>query len=144
MKHVLALTYKPKIADVRDGICTQTIRPCGQRPKRKNDLIMFHGWSGRPYRSKWNWRTPYWKITDVIPIQIRSDCVMINPWVVDIERKMKQEEIEDLAERDGFNTYHEMHQEFKRMYKKRLDDMVFEIIRWNPDKDEKDRPFGSS
>lgn len=144
MKHVLPLTYKPKIADVRDGICTQTIRPCSQRPKRKNDLIMFHGWGGRPYRSKWNWRTPYWKITDVIPIQIRSDCVIINPWIVGIERKMNQEEIEDLAKRDGFNTYHEMHQEFKRMYKKRLEDMAFEIIRWNPNKNEKDRPFGSS
>ena len=53
-KHVKALTYKPKIEPVLDGRCCQTIRK-GDKIKI-GDEILFHGWSGRPYRSKWDWR----------------------------------------------------------------------------------------
>lgn len=55
-KHVKAFTYKPKIQSVKDGRCTQTIRPLGKRPVQKGDSVLFHGWEGRPYRSKWSWR----------------------------------------------------------------------------------------
>ena len=59
-KHILPLTYKPKIPDVRSGKCIQTIRPkSNSKPKKENDLVMFYGWEGRPYHSKWNWREEY-------------------------------------------------------------------------------------
>ena len=132
MKHVLALTYEPKIHDVRSGKCNQTIRPFAERKRSKGDLVMFHGWSGRPYRSKWNWRTPYWKITEVIPITIHQDTVILEPWIIDVEREMELEDMQELAVRDGFKNYKEMYQQFRKMYGKRLDDMVFQIIRWNP------------
>lgn len=53
-KHVKALTYKPKIEAVKDGLCIQTIRK-GHKVA-VGDEILFHGWEGRPYRSKWDWR----------------------------------------------------------------------------------------
>lgn len=62
-KYNLPLTYAPKIPKVLSGECCQTIRvgrkfePC--------DLVSFHGWEGRPYRSKWSFRTPYFKIHTV-------------------------------------------------------------------------------
>lgn len=51
-KHVLSMTYAPKINAVQDGRCTQTIRRRGTI--KAGDSIMFHGWSGKAYRSKWN------------------------------------------------------------------------------------------
>ena len=53
-KLVMSLTYLPKIEPVKDGRCTQTIRK--GRKVSVGDEILFHGWSGRPYRSKWDWR----------------------------------------------------------------------------------------
>lgn len=53
-KHVKAMTYKPKIPAVRSGECRQTIRPGSN--VRPGDQILIHGWTGRPYRSKWSWR----------------------------------------------------------------------------------------
>ena len=129
MKHILALTYEPKIPDVQSGKCTQTIRPCSQRPRNKNDRIMFHGWEGKPYNSKWSFRTPYWEIMEVIPIHISWNQVIINPWL-DSERMMTNEEMQDIAQRDGFKNYGELYNEFVRMYKSRLEQMIFEIIRW--------------
>ena len=54
MKHVMAITYNPKIQAVLDGSCRQTIRK-GLNVSA-GDEILFHGWEGRPYRSKWSWR----------------------------------------------------------------------------------------
>ena len=53
-KHVMAITYKPKIEPVKDGSCIQTIRK-GRRFS-VGDSVLIHGWEGRPYRSKWSWR----------------------------------------------------------------------------------------
>ena len=56
----LSLTYEPKIQPVIDGTCTQTIRTVGKAGRKSvGDLISFHGWQGRPYRSSWSWRMPY-------------------------------------------------------------------------------------
>ena len=52
-KHVMALTYEPKIEPVRSGECRQTIRK-GRRFS-VGDSILIHGWEDRPYRSKWSW-----------------------------------------------------------------------------------------
>jgi len=64
----IPLTYEPKIAGVRDGTIRQTIRV--GRKFRVGDLVSFHGWEGKPYRSKWSFRTPYVMLNDVIPITI--------------------------------------------------------------------------
>jgi len=52
-KHVMAITYKPKIIPVLDNSCFQTIRK--GRKVSVGDSILFHGWIGKPYRSKWSW-----------------------------------------------------------------------------------------
>jgi hypothetical protein len=69
----IPLTYAPKIAGVLDGTITQTIRT--GRKFSVGDLVSFHGWEGRPYRSKWSFRTPYAPLETVIPIQIRPDGI---------------------------------------------------------------------
>ena len=53
-KHVMAMTYPPKIEAVQEGRCTQTIRTIKNRPVKVGDSILFHGWSGKAYRSEWN------------------------------------------------------------------------------------------
>ncbi|HPM61110.1 MAG TPA: hypothetical protein PK955_01380 [Methanoregulaceae archaeon] len=73
-KHVLPLTYKPKIPAVLEGRCTQTIR-AGRRFKVGN-LVMFHGWEGQPYRSKWSFRTPYWPIHTVWNITVWKNGIL--------------------------------------------------------------------
>lgn len=67
-KHILPLTYQPKIQAVIDGKCTQTIR--AGRKFRVGDLVSFHGWEGKPYRSKWSFRTPYWVVNFIWNIEI--------------------------------------------------------------------------
>lgn len=67
-KFNLPLTYAPKISGVREGWIRQTIRV--GRKFRVGDLVSFHGWEGKPYRSKWSFRTPYVMLNDVIPITI--------------------------------------------------------------------------
>ena len=52
--HIKALTYAPKIPAVLSGVVRQTIRPQGK--VGNNDIILFHGWQGKPYRSPWSWR----------------------------------------------------------------------------------------
>jgi len=66
-RHVMSITYQPKIEPVKDGRCTQTIRK-GRRVA-EGDEILFHGWVGRPYRSKWDWRKRV-TVTEVITICI--------------------------------------------------------------------------
>ena len=59
----LPLTYEPKIQPVIDGTIRQTIREVGKAGKKaEGDLISLHGWSGKPYRSPWSFRTPYQEI----------------------------------------------------------------------------------
>lgn len=66
-KWVMSITYLPKIDPVKDGRCTQTIRK--GRKVSVGDEILFHGWAGRPYRSKWDWRKRV-VVTEVYNIQI--------------------------------------------------------------------------
>lgn len=67
-KHILPLTYAPKIPKVLSGECTQTIR-AGRRIKNF-DLISFHGWEGKPYHSNWSFRTSYFEVNVAEPIKI--------------------------------------------------------------------------
>lgn len=128
MKHILPLTYEPKIPDVRSGKCTQTIRPVSDvKHKQVGDLIMFHGWKGKPYRSKWNWRTPYWKINYVSAIYFEDDKIVDLP----NNRDLSIDECNQIAVLDGFIDYSHMFDQFELMYGDRMFDINFEIIRWD-------------
>ena len=69
-KYNLPLTYKPKIDAVISGACRQTIR-AGEKFK-VGDLVSFHGWEGKPYRSKWSFRTPYFDLKTVINVDFNK------------------------------------------------------------------------
>ena len=73
-RHVMAMTYKPKIAAVQDGRCWQTIRAVSKRAITPGDTITFHGWEDKPYRSPWSWRKEV-IVKEVIPIKIYPDGI---------------------------------------------------------------------
>jgi len=99
-KYNLMITYEPKIQGVLEGTCTQTIR-VGEKFK-VGDYISFHGWVGRPYRSKWSWRTPYWEVIEVINIQLHNAGI----YFCDEGRAYlwSDKEIDDLAILDGVES----------------------------------------
>ena len=66
-KHVMAITYEPKIEAVRAGDCCQTIRQ--KHRVSVGDTILLHGWRGAPYRTTWNWRMQV-TVTEVIPVML--------------------------------------------------------------------------
>ncbi len=78
------LTYAPKIQGVLEGTIRQTIR-VGQK-LAAGDRVLFHGWEGKPYRSPWSFRTPYFTLIAVVPIRIRPDGLLFEssgefrPW----------------------------------------------------------------
>jgi len=95
MKHNLPLTYDQKIRGVVDGTVRQTIR-IGHK-YAVGDLVSFYGWEGVPYRSKWSFRTPYFELSEVIPIVLYPDGIEIDgeitPWA----------QLDDLARLDGID-----------------------------------------
>jgi len=130
-KHILPLTYKPKIPDVLSGKCTQTIRPISYtKSKQVNDLVMFHGWSGKPYRSKWSFRTPYWKIKESFDIYFQKSVIR-KANGNDEFHNLSINEMNELAVLDGFKNSNELINEFRRMYGDKFFDTVFTVIRWN-------------
>ena len=136
MKHILPLTYEPKIPNVLCGKCTQTIRPISYtKTKKVNDLIMFHGWSDKPYRSKWSFRTPYWRITKVFDIRFKKDYennrVILRKAVDDFFHDLSVDEMNAIAILDGFENIKEMMIEFYEMYGEKIYEMIFTVIRWN-------------
>lgn len=128
-KHILPLTYEPKIQAVLDGDCTQTIRPMNpSNLKNPSDLVMFHGWSGKPYRSKWSFRTPYWEITEVIDVCIKpKELVFMSQGYDDVSSDF-------IARMDGFESYEDMYQQFVKMYGDIFNDpflhQYFQVICW--------------
>ena len=93
-KKVMAITYEPKIEPVKDGRCTQTIRR-GDKVS-KGDEILFHGWIGLPYRSKWNNRQRV-TVKEVIHILISGDGIKIRGgWFY----SWYSEKVRELAELD--------------------------------------------
>lgn len=102
MKRWLPLTYEPKIAGVLDGTIRQTIRK-GCR-YWEGDEIAFHGWSGKPYRSPWSFRTGYYPLKEVYEIDIRPDGIlihsMIEKYVVVV---YPWEQLDEIAELDGID-----------------------------------------
>ena len=94
-KHVMAITYTPKIEPVRDGRCTQTIRK-GRR-FCVGDSVLIHGWAGRPYRSKWSCRMR----VEVQHIQnISIDARGINRASHAIPLEWDSARVDEIAEKD--------------------------------------------
>jgi len=122
----LPLTYRPKIARVASGEIRQTIRP-GLK-YRVGDQVSFHGWEGRPYRSRWTGRTQYYELIRVIDITLRPDGVQVYyvvwPWNDPI--------IDDLARLDGIDppTGQELGWLLITMYDLPDDGMDFQVLRW--------------
>ena len=73
-KYVMSMVYPPKIEAVQEGRCTQTIRTIKNRPVQVGDSILFHGWSGKAYRSKWNGRMR-------VTVKEVLHCIVTDHWV---------------------------------------------------------------
>jgi hypothetical protein len=97
-KRIIPLTYAPKIPGVIAGDIRQTIRI--DADYQIGDLIAFHGWEGKPYRSHWSFRTPYYPVRLAEPIKILPEGIM---WPIDmgIVWEWDSQLINDLAEQDG-------------------------------------------
>ena len=135
MKHVLPLTYQPKVQQVIRGEITRTIRPLKKRIIRPGDEILFHGWSGVPYRSKWSWRL---RVTvekvEQIKIDVEKGIFRKGEWY-----GWSSIEAQRVAISDGFRTpggeYWRATMDFAALiyltYGK-VRDMDFVIIDWRP------------
>ena len=93
----IPLTYAPKIPGVCDGTIRQTIR-VGTK-FHVGDLVSFHGWEGRPYRSKWSFRTPYFALTTARAIRIVPGGIVVPG--LRREEYCAWSALDDLAARDG-------------------------------------------
>ena len=93
----IPLTYAPKIPGVIDGTIRQTIR--AGRKFHVGDLVSFHGWEGRPYRSKWSFRTPYFALTTARAIRIVPGGIVVPG--LRREEYCAWSALDDLAARDG-------------------------------------------
>jgi len=123
----LALTYEPKIAGVRSGTITQTIRL--GRKYSEGDLVAFHGWADVPYRSPWSWRTEYKSLCRVYNILVMNNGLL---WLDDSDRKVVPwADLGDLAKRDGLNppTGDELASLFLPL-PKGADTIEAQILRW--------------
>lgn len=135
-KHIFSLTYKPKIPYVQSGKCTQTIRPRSiKKPAKPGDWIMFFGWSGEPFKSKWSFRTPYMQIIQTLDITFEKykELIVIRTTssAGDLHTISKGA-TNKLAILDGFDNFREMIRLFLKMYGNALLIQTFTVIRWNP------------
>ncbi|MDD1695124.1 MAG: hypothetical protein LUQ71_10410 [Methanoregula sp.] len=80
----IALTYMPKLRGIIDGTIRQTIRTTTRF--KEGDQIAFHGWSGKPYRSPWSFRTNPFRLVRVdnfiiFPRGIKTEIdIDVLPW----------------------------------------------------------------
>ena len=126
-KWVRSFTYEPKIAAVRRGDCTQTIRP--KHNVKVGDRITFHGWESRPYRSRWSWRFKavvsdvLYIIAHIEGIALASSPDDILPWDTPYcNRLAKLDHISPATGKDMgelFNSVHDL-----------KDGFDMQIIRW--------------
>lgn len=138
----LPLTYKPKIPGVLNGSITQTIRI--DTDLMVGDWIAFHGWTGRPYRSPWSFRTPY--LDDIyaepiifhdlqIELPERQLRLMDDPRLVDDPR------LDELARLDGIQpaTGPELIRVIRKMHGPGI--LQGKILRWDPEPLKDGRPY---
>ncbi len=129
-KHVIPLTYAPKIQPVLSGRCTQTIR--AGRKFKVGDLVSFHGWEGRPYHSKWSFRTPYWTVLSPAPIIIFQDGIETDPPFPDFIEEYKWNELDLIAAADFIDppTGEELGRVLLAMHKIPDGGLPAQVIRW--------------
>ena len=128
--HIKAFTYKPKIKAVQAGTCTQTIRLRGIDPVEIGDYILFHGWSGKPYKSEWSWRLKV-RVTEVWNVFMRTDGIIPPDWPPRLIA-WTDPFVNDIAKRDGIKppTGEALFQLLNKMYKLEKSADAFQIIRW--------------
>lgn len=131
-KHIKAFTYEPKIPDVICGNCVQTIRPEGKNPVEVGDIIIFHGWEGKPYRSKWSWRL---EVTINYVNRCWIDDEGISCWWMGVFHKSwwESKTVDKLAKLDGFSPAEGVELKKVLLGMHNLDGQTpFQIIRWDP------------
>jgi hypothetical protein len=140
MRKILPLTYGPKIPRVLSGEIEQTIRR-GWTWK-SSDMIAFHGWSGRPRRSPWSFRTPYLQVIDVLYIHVHPlgialpSSVRIIPSKIALtgrELILPWSDLDDLARQDGIvpPTGEELGRVLTAYLNRGLTSEPFQVIRWD-------------
>jgi len=98
--HTMAITYPPKIEAVFSGKCRQTIRLLKIRSiKEEGDTILFHDWSGKPYRSKWGRRLKV-TVTEVFSLYYERGAWRSHPYDMDPGLTYTRQFMEELAKRD--------------------------------------------
>jgi len=124
----IPLTYEPKIAGVRDGTIRQTIRAGAKY--RIGDLVSFHGWSGRPYRSPWSFRTEYHPLTTARNIRIVPGGIVF-PGPLH-EEYYAWRALDDLARRDGIEppTGEALRDVLLGMHTVPADGVEAQVVRW--------------
>ena len=124
----IPLTYEPKIAGVRDGTIRQTIRV--GRKFRVGDLVSFHGWSGKPYRSPCSSRTENYPLTTVRNIRIVPGGI-VWPGAMH-EEYYAWRDLDDLARRDGIEppTGEALRDVLLGMHTIPADGVEAQVVRW--------------
>jgi hypothetical protein len=99
------------------------------------DLVSFHGWEGRPYRSKWSFRTPYWALILVEDISIYSNGIY-SPWP-DRFCEWDTPEMDALASLDGIDppTGEELGRVLTSMHRIPDEGLSAQIITWEYTRD---------
>ena len=131
--HIMSFTYAPKIEGVRNGTIRQTIRKWRKnRTIRPGDYILFHGWEGRPYRSKWSWRKKV-KVTEVYQLLFSEDGVY------NLKRRVDDGTLNKLARDDGIipTTGEALKEVLKKLNGPEWEDW-YEVIRWEPCRGDKE------
>ena len=126
----LPLTYAPKIQGVINGTIRQTIRP--GRKFATDDLVAFHGWEGKPYRSKWSFRTPYYKLLCVFPAVIYPNGMEIDFFGWGCDDIFPWDCLDNVARADGIDppTGEGLRDVFSSMYRIPDTGKEAQIIRW--------------
>lgn len=141
----LPLTYPPKIEPVKRRECHQTIRKLNQsKPKNIGDDIRFHTWAGKPYYSKWDWRSDLWPLNEVLRIAYNpfplnqgwywAELVNYQDSGVYLHRavqKITPLELLGLAQMDYITPPESMTDLFLKMHPEMKNSYVgFEVLRW--------------
>ena len=116
----LPLTYKPKIQGVIEGKYRQTIRPGVKY--QIGDRIAFHGWEGKPYRSKWSFRTGFFILKMAINVTVYCRGIGRVAW----------KDLNYEAALDGIDppTGEELGRVLRSMHKIPVKGIPFQILRW--------------
>jgi len=122
-KHCIPLTCEVKIEAVHRGEITKTIRKYNPNcPKRVGDKIMFHGWEGKPYRTNWTDRTPYWEIISIerlwFAVTTDNQIVPYRKCIGGDTKLLSSHDMDRLAISDGFSSWEEMERWFLDNHKK--------------------------